>query len=80
MSCDSTRKQTAVQHSLDDPSHKRSAVELRHFLRDGDVGVDHRVVVDQHVLVFVVSGFLEPVGRLVEDGAVEGCCDELKDP
>lgn len=74
-----TRKQTPIQHSLNDPRDEGGAVELRHLLGDGDVRGHHGVVVDQHVLVLVVARLLEAVGGLVEDGAVERCRDELED-
>ncbi len=54
------RKARAVADALDDAGDEGRAVELAHLARYANVGVDQRLVVDDHVLV---RGFR--VGRLL---------------
>ena len=53
----------AVADALDDAGDKGGAVELAHLTRHTDVGVDQRLVVDDHVLVgrVRVRALLQPV-------------------
>lgn len=54
----------AVADALDDAGGKGGAVELRHLARHADVGIDERLVVDDHILVWLgrVAALLEAVG------------------
>lgn len=77
---DPSRKQTSVQNRLDDARYESRTIQLRHLLGNRDVRVDHGIVVDEHVLVLVVPRLLQPVGGLVEYGAVDRCRYKLQDP
>ena len=79
VSRDTRRARTRVADALDDAGDKGRAIELAHVARDGDEGVDERVVVGDHVLVGVAGGALEGVGGAAEEGAPEGGGDELEE-
>lgn len=70
----------AVADALDDARDKGGAVEHAHLLGHADVGVDERVVVRDHVLVWRLrgDGVLEGVGRPVEEQTPERAVDEMQ--
>lgn len=68
-----------ITHALDDARHKRRAVQLVHLLRHGNVHVDQRLVVGDHVLVLVGGGALEGVGGAGEEVPPQGRGDELEE-
>lgn len=75
------RKARAVAYAFDDARDVGGAVELGHFARHGDVGVDEGLVVDNHVLVWLgrVGGFLEAVGLSAKEVLPAGLLDEVKE-
>ncbi len=76
---DARRKQGVVQHGLDHPSHKGCTVELRHFFGDGDEGVDHGVVVVDHILILMVPRPFQCVRRATKQALPKGRVDVLQD-
>lgn len=70
----------AVAHALDDARDEGGAVELAHLARHADVGVDQRLVVDDHVLVgrVRVGALLEAVGLPPEEVRPQVDLDEVQ--
>lgn len=78
---DPRRKHPPITHPFNHARHKRRAVELAHLARHADVGVDKRLVVDDHVLVggVRVGALLETVGLAAEEVGPEVDLDEVQE-
>merc|ERR1712110_566841 len=64
MSADFCGKVCSIQNSLNNPSHKGSAVEAALVFGDGDEGVDQRILLNDVIRPLVVIGVLQFVSLL----------------
>ena len=65
----------SIQHRLNNPGHKGGTVEAALILRDGDKGVDQRLLLNYVVRPLVVIGVLELVRLLPEQSFPQSCLD-----
>ena len=74
-------KSTPITHTLNNPRHKRRAIELVHLPRHADIRIHERIVVRDHVFVGCVGGdgVLKGIGRASEEEAPEGAVDEVEE-
>ena len=66
-------------HPFYDPCHVRSAVQLRHLLRNTDVLIDQGFIVADHVFVVVRAGRFNGVGGTGEKVPPQSVRDELQE-
>lgn len=75
------RKPRAIAYSFNHTRHVRRAIELAHLLGHAEVGIDERLVIDNHVFVggVWVGGFLETIGLAAEQMCPELDFDEVEE-
>lgn len=75
----SSREIRSIANTLNNTRHKRSAVQLAHFLGHANVLVHEGLVIDDVVFVwcFRVGGFLESVCLAVEEVLPDVLLDEV---
>lgn len=74
-------KTTPITHTLNNPRHKRRAIELIHLPRHADIRIHERIVVRDHVFVGCVGGdgVLEGIGGAAEEEAPKWAMDEVEE-